>query len=100
MARSTLLLSFILLLAAGACSKQRVGSEESVSADDAVQLKFEAAKRVLADIKELKRRGSETDADCTTARMIFLKDLKRNEAPAAQRLAKELIQICENAPPR
>ena len=84
-----------LLLAGTACNKQRVGSQEAVSDDDAVQLKFEAAQRVLSDLKLLRQRGSAVDADCTSAKMLFLKDLKKIEAPAAKRLVKELIEICE-----
>ena len=88
-----------LLLAGTACNKQRVGTDESVSDDDTVQLKFEAARRVLADIKQLKQRGSAIDADCRSATMLFLADLKKIEAPAAKRLVKDLVQICMTTRP-
>jgi hypothetical protein len=85
---------WITLLLAAACSSG-AKEVERVSDDKAVQLKYEAARRVLADISERKQLGQSVEADCQTATMLFQKDLERMKAPAATRLAKELTRVCE-----
>jgi hypothetical protein len=70
-----------------------------VSDDPSLQLKFETARRVLADIKASKLRGSNIYAECKTAKMLFVKDMKRLESPAAKRLAVDLLKVCEKATP-
>jgi hypothetical protein len=70
-----------------------------VSDDPSLQLKFETARRVLADIKASKLKGSNIYAECKTVKMLFVKDLKRLESPAAKRLAGDLLKVCEKTTP-
>lgn len=86
-----------LLLSGCLCSP---GAPEKVSDNQATQLKYETAKRTLADIQRLKQQGRNIYADCKTARMLFVEDLKALEmAPAAQSLVKELANVCKGAKP-
>lgn len=96
--RRLLVLACLLLGLAGCICTP--GAGEKVSDDQAIQLKFETAKRALADIKQLKLQGRSIYADCTTARMLFVKDLKAlKESPAAASLVKELAVVCKGAKP-
>lgn len=70
-----------------------------VSDDPSLQLKFETARRVLADIKASKLKGSNIYAECKTAKMLFVKEMKRLESEAAKRLAVDLLKVCEKAAP-
>ncbi len=79
----------------GGCAGERKPGRVRVSNDDQMQVKFLTAHRSLKDIKELKRRGHDYSADCKTMRMLFLKDLKKLEAPAAKRLAKDIVVTCQ-----
>lgn len=83
------------LLLSGGCPSESKPGRSRVSDDDQVQVKFQAAYRSLLDIKELKRRGHDYSADCKTMRMLFLKDLKKLAAPAAKRLAKDIVVTCQ-----
>lgn len=89
-----LIFCVLALLAAGCPSETRPGRVR-VSDDDQLQVKFQTARRALADIKELKRRGHDYSADCKTVKMLFVKDLKKLKAPAAQRLAKDIVVACQ-----
>ena len=88
------LICAVTLLAAGCPAETRPGRER-VSKDDQVQVKYHAATRTLADIQELKRRGHDYSADCKTAQMLFVRDLKKLKAPAAKRLVKDILEVCQ-----
>jgi len=90
------MLSLLVLLATGCPSEKRL-DRTRVSDDNQMQVKFQAARRALADIEDLKRRGHDFSSDCRTVQMLFVKDLKKLKAPAAKRLAKDIIETCQGA---
>jgi hypothetical protein len=95
--RRLLLLACALALApAPACDKSQ-GKTNKDEAETLTYVKLEAAKRALAEIHERKRKGKPIYADCTTAKMLFLAELK--QAPQAAELTKQLLEACQDAKP-
>ena len=90
------LLFGLAVLLAGCPSETRPGRER-VSDDNQMQVKFQTARRSLADIKRLKTVGHDHSADCKTVQMLFLKDLKKLKAPAAKKLVRDIIETCQDA---
>ncbi len=85
------------LLLGPAC---RVGTGgPAVSDDPGLQLKYETALQALADIERSKRTKHDVYADCKTAEMLFYRDLRKLEAPPAQRLLKDLQTACRGVTP-
>lgn len=86
------------LALASACDKgQGKGKPDKNEAQTLTYVKLEAAKRALAEIHERKRKGKPIHADCTTAKMLFLVELK--QAPETKELAKQLLEACQDAKP-
>ena len=93
---SRVLIPFVLALLASGCPSEIKPGRIRVSEDNQMQVKFQTASRALADIKELRRRGHDYSADCKTVKMLFVKDLKKLKAPAARRLARDILQTCQS----
>jgi hypothetical protein len=95
LAHTLLLLCAALLLSA--CPEE--GRRVKVSDDLIVQAKFETAQRTLEDIRENRKRGRNIYADCKTAEMLFVRELKQLQAPPAKRLVDDLRQAAQGAKP-
>jgi hypothetical protein len=85
-----------LLLVAG-CEER--AARTKVSDDMIVQAKYETALRTLDEIRAGVKKGRNIYADCKTAEMLFFKDLKRLEVPAAQQVVTDLQAACTGAKP-
>ncbi len=85
-----------LLLVAG-CEEGT--GRTKVSDDMIVQAKFETALRTLDEIRAGRKKGRNIYADCKTAEMLFVKDLRRLAAPAAQQVVTDLQAVCKGAKP-
>jgi hypothetical protein len=92
-ARPLLLLVTTLL---GGCFEEARGRAK-VSDDLIIQAKFETAQRTLEEIRQNAKRGRSIYADCKTAEMLFVRELKQLQAPAAKRLVDDLRQACQSA---
>jgi hypothetical protein len=85
----------VALTLASSCRGDR--DFEQVSDNSTLQISFEVAKQILADIKLRKYRGQEIYGDCKMVRALFLRTLQKMQSPAAQRVARELISVCASA---
>ena len=87
-------LAVAALLLPAACDTSISGSPR-VSGDPMVQARYEAARRTLAEIKDLKKRGRIIYAECKTVELLFYKELKSHPSPGGRALAKEIKKTCK-----
>jgi hypothetical protein len=87
----------LVSLLLGGCPGSAPPAAEKVSGDVVLQAKFEAAQRVLGDIREGRRDGRNVYSDCKTAELLFHPDLERLAAPAAKRVLADLRRDCAEA---
>ncbi len=82
-------------MALPAACDNTVSGAPRVSRDPAAQARYEAARRILADIKDLKKRRRVIYAECKTVELLFLKELKKHASPRGRALAKEIKKACK-----
>jgi hypothetical protein len=92
-----LLALFGLVLPAG-CSDRDPG-DPNKNAELIFKVKLDAARRALHEIVQRKDTGKPIYADCKTAKMLFLADLKQHESKEARQLAVDLLKACQKASP-
>ena len=99
MMRSCVLLApaLALALAAAGCSSDRDPGDPNKNKAAIMKVKIEAARQALAEIQRRKDKGKAIYADCKTAKMLFLADLKQHESPQVRQLATDLLTACQKA---
>lgn len=86
-------------LVLGACSSDPDPGDPNKNKDLIMKVKLESAKRALAEIQRRKDTGMPIYADCKTAKMLFLADLKQHASDEGRQLAKDLLEACQDASP-
>lgn len=82
----------------GSCSDRDPG-DPNKNAELVFNVKLDAARRALREIKQRKDTAKPIYADCKTAKMLFLADLKQHESKEARQLAVDLLKACQKASP-
>jgi hypothetical protein len=96
MSRIWVLLSSLILF--GACSSE--ADRKKADEELVLQVKFDATRRALEEIKSRQRRGQPIAADCKAAKMLFLADLKRHKTQETEKLVTELLEACQKETPQ
>jgi hypothetical protein len=96
-ARNTvLLLTLVGAVPLLGCSDRDPG-DPNKNAELIFKVKLDAARRALKEIEQRKDTGKPIYADCKTAKMLFLADLKQHESKEARQLAVDLLKACQKA---
>ena len=97
MARPLLMCAIVLLTPLPGCSSDPDPGDPNKNQELIRKVKLDAAKRALAEIGRRKDTGQPIYADCKTAKMLFLTDLKQHESQEARQLATDLLRACQSA---
>lgn len=82
-----------------ACTTSASGAPQ-VTDDHEAQVRFEAARRTLAEIKDLKARGRTIVGECKTVELLFYQELKEHTSATARALAGEIKKTCKVVEPK
>jgi hypothetical protein len=90
----------LVMLLSGACSSSDEEQQPRRVDDELLgKVKLDAARRSLVEIERRKRSGLPIYADCKTAKMLFLPELKRVSTQTSERMAKRLLELCQGVRP-